>query len=244
MAELVVGNSRIKYTVVRSPNVQKRRISLTADNLEVIVPQDTTNEEIQTFLQTRVDWLKENIEVLRNPEPIRPWPQKFVNNAKVAFHGRYMPVILHFGTTTEVTVEQQPDRFYIRAPFEVAFNDRDVILQEAMRGFYAKSLKDTLRALVGKYAGRVDVRAPEIHVGEVEGGIGYFNDRNEPVFSTALVLAPKFVLEYVVVHELMAMKLKTRGKPFWQALEAVLPDYRLRAEWLAQNRGVLTSGQI
>ncbi|MCC7442492.1 MAG: DUF45 domain-containing protein [Bdellovibrionales bacterium] len=244
MNELQVGKTRIPYTVTRSPNARKRRMSLTPDALEVVVPAQTTDAEVKEFLKSRSTWIKENVEILRDSNPHQPWPRKFTNGAKVLFHGRYLPVTLHFTASQEVTVEQHPDSFYIRAPFEVAFNDRDVILQEAFREFYATSLKRTVRELVSKFAGRLDIKAPEANVGEVEDGIGYFNERGEPVFSTALILAPKFALEYVVLHELAALKLRTRGKEFWRVIESVMPDYRLRAEWIKQNRALLTSGQI
>lgn len=242
--EILVGNTRLNYSVTRSANVKKRRISLTPDTLEVIVPMDATEAEVNEFVRSRVEWIRENVEVLRNTNPLRPWPEKFVSNAKVLYHGRYIPVTLHFAPTNDVTITLQNERFTVRAPFEVAFNDRDVIMQEAFREFHAQDLRKTLGSIINRFARRIDIHTPNFHVGEVEDGLGYFNERGEPVFTTALILAPTFALEYVVLHELCAMKIRTRGPEFWSYLESVMPDYRLRAEWVREHRPELTSGQI
>ncbi len=48
-------------------------------------------------------------------------------------------------------------------------------------------------------------------------------------------MAPLEVIDYVVVHELVHLRIKNHGKKFWKAVEAICPQYKLRRKWLREN---------
>lgn len=54
-------------------------------------------------------------------------------------------------------------------------------------------------------------------------------------FNCLLMLTPREVLEYVVVHELAHRKHMDHSPAFWKEVENVLPDYRDRRKWLKDN---------
>ena len=54
-------------------------------------------------------------------------------------------------------------------------------------------------------------------------------------FNWRLMLAPPAVLDYVVVHELCHLTHMDHSPAFWQAVEAVCPDYRTHRKWLKDH---------
>ena len=54
-------------------------------------------------------------------------------------------------------------------------------------------------------------------------------------FNCLLMLSPDAVQDYVVVHELCHRKHMDHSPCFWAEVERILPDYRLRKEWLKAN---------
>ena len=58
-------------------------------------------------------------------------------------------------------------------------------------------------------------------------------------FNLLLMLAPPEVLDYVVVHELCHRKEMNHSSRFWAEVERVLPDYRVRKQWLKDQGGML-----
>jgi predicted metal-dependent hydrolase len=44
--------------------------------------------------------------------------------------------------------------------------------------------------------------------------------------------APQRIIDYVIVHELIHLREPTHSDTFWSKLQAILPDYQDRKEWL------------
>lgn len=58
-------------------------------------------------------------------------------------------------------------------------------------------------------------------------------------FNWKLVLAPRNVLDYVVVHELCHLIEMNHSPRFWAQVENVLPDYRYERKWLKDHGWML-----
>lgn len=58
-------------------------------------------------------------------------------------------------------------------------------------------------------------------------------------FSWRLVQAPLSIVDYVIVHELVHLRQHDHSKQFWAKVEALMPDYRERREWLRENERLL-----
>ena len=53
--------------------------------------------------------------------------------------------------------------------------------------------------------------------------------------STRLLLAPKGVMDYVMVHELAHLVQANHSKKFWDIVESIMPDYQKKVDWLREN---------
>ena len=85
---------------------------------------------------------------------------------------------------------------------------------------------------VGVTYGRVTIRMQKTRWGScsVPGNLN---------FNALLLLAPPEVLDYVVVHELCHRKEMNHSPAFWHQVERVLPDYKVRMQWLKNNGGAI-----
>ena len=53
-------------------------------------------------------------------------------------------------------------------------------------------------------------------------------------------MAPLEVVDYVVLHELAHLKVQNHSAAFWAEVARMLPEYKLRRDWLKQNGRRLT----
>ena len=54
-------------------------------------------------------------------------------------------------------------------------------------------------------------------------------------FTWRLVMAPLEVIDYVVVHELVHLRVKNHSRRFWAAVGKIFPDYRIQRRWLKDH---------
>ena len=48
-------------------------------------------------------------------------------------------------------------------------------------------------------------------------------------------MATEEVFDYIIVHEMCHMKHMNHSKDFWNLVEYIIPDYKLRKEYLKKN---------
>lgn len=56
-----------------------------------------------------------------------------------------------------------------------------------------------------------------------------------------LIMAPKEVIDYVIIHELVHLFLPNHSKHFWQKVYELVPDYKAHRNWLKQNHYLLNT---
>jgi predicted metal-dependent hydrolase len=54
-------------------------------------------------------------------------------------------------------------------------------------------------------------------------------------FSTRLLFAPDEVIDYVIIHELAHLIEMNHSDRFWNIVERIMPDYRIKEKWLSEN---------
>jgi len=64
---------------------------------------------------------------------------------------------------------------------------------------------------------------------------GSCSPKGEITLATKLLLAPKDIIDYVIIHELAHMKERNHSRRFWQTVEETLPDYKERRKWLRKS---------
>lgn len=82
--------------------------------------------------------------------------------------------------------------------------------------------------VVGVDYGRITIRNQKTRWGSCSGK-GNLN------FNCLLMLAPREVLDYVVVHELCHRKEMNHSRAFWAEVERVLPAYKIQKKWLKDH---------
>jgi predicted metal-dependent hydrolase len=58
-------------------------------------------------------------------------------------------------------------------------------------------------------------------------------------FSWRLIQAPLSIVDYVIVHELVHLRQPDHSPKFWAKVEALMPDYKRRRDWLRENERLL-----
>lgn len=102
-----------------------------------------------------------------------------------------------------------------------------------------KQLREKTRCLITErvqyYAPIIGVTYNQIAVRTQHTLWGSCSSKGNLNFNCLLALVPPQVLDYVVVHELCHRKEMNHSKQFWDAVERIMPDYKIHKKWLKDN---------
>lgn len=116
---------------------------------------------------------------------------------------------------------------------------RDLAAPEKLNEQELKILREKTRKLVTErvkhYAATIGVHYNQIAIRTQRTRWGSCSSKGNLNFNCLLGLTPPEVLEYVVVHELCHLIEMNHSKQFWDAVERIIPDYKVHRKWLKDN---------
>jgi predicted metal-dependent hydrolase len=100
-------------------------------------------------------------------------------------------------------------------------------------------LKSEARALLAEraleHAARLGVKPSRITVRDTQSRWGSCSSARSLSFSWRLILAPDFVLDYVVAHEVAHLREMNHSARFWAHVRALVPDLEKPQAWLKSH---------
>jgi predicted metal-dependent hydrolase len=220
--DLVAPGRATEVRVTRNPRA--RRISLRVDPADgavaLTVPWHVSVEEGLRFAKRQSDWLRARLERVPDATPFADGAEFELLGTRVRVrHEGKGPAKLAVGV---LTVGGDP----AFVPRRV----RDFLKNEARRVLTAKSRACAAR--LGKTIKSVRIADPKSRWGSAarDGRLS---------FSWRLVLAPEFVCDYVVAHEVAHLAFMDHSPRFWATVETLYGDPARAKAWLAANGAAL-----
>jgi predicted metal-dependent hydrolase len=220
--DLLVPGQATEVRVTRNPRA--KRISLRVDPADgavaLTVPWHVSVEEGLRFAKRQSEWLRGRLETV-------PANVAFADGAEFDLLGARVRV-RHVGTgpakLADGVLSVGGDRAFVTRRV------RDFLRAEARRVLTAKSRAIGVR--LGKTVKSVRIADPKSRWGSAarDGRLS---------FSWRLVLAPDFVCDYVVAHEVAHLAHMDHGPRFWATVEALYGDPAPAKAWLAANGAAL-----
>lgn len=101
--------------------------------------------------------------------------------------------------------------------------------------FLQKILLTELLKMIKTLSEEYNLHPAKIQLTQNKGKWGSCSRKTHLTFNWRLVFAPKYVIKYIVVHELCHIKEMNHSKNFWALVEVIYPQYKLAKLWLKQN---------
>ncbi len=209
-----------KVPLVFRENRRARRIIMRLDygaaSVVIVLPKRTSRQEGKRFALSNKDWIAERLDQLAEPIPFR-------NGAVVPFLGE--PHRIRHRATARGVVWCEEGEINV-AGYEEHLPRRvhEWLKAEAKREIETRA-RDKAEA-IGKKITKISIR-------DTKSRWGSCTDEGELAFSWRLILAPKYVLDYVVGHEVAHLKEMNHSPRFWKLCRELAPrSINLARDWL------------
>jgi predicted metal-dependent hydrolase len=226
---IVFGNTKIEFDLFYIER-KHLRISVTPDlGVFVITPYNRTLEEILKKVHKRCAWIIKQQKYFKQFNPIKQ-PLEYFSGETHLYLGRQYR--LKVNQSNEKLVKLKGKYFEIFAPSR---NDialiKDIMMQWYRNHAYQKytDIIENLLLRLRKYG----IKKPEMTVRKMKSRWGSCqSDKTRISLNIELIKAPKHCIEYVILHELVHLKIPNHNKDFYNFLGLIMPDWEYREKRL------------
>ena len=202
----------------------------TTGEVTVIAPVGTSTDDVIEKVKSRAGWIVS-----------KQYESKFINDTKIKREAVSGESYMYLGRnySLDIRVDENIDNISVKL-FQGKFvvntyiKDEDLI-KKAMENWYREKTLAKVKERVSYYSSYFNNEVTTVKVKEQKKRWASCTSKNELLFNWRCVMAPVFVLDYIVVHEMCHMEYKNHSKDFWNRVYAVMPDYEVRKSWLKNN---------
>ena len=101
--------------------------------------------------------------------------------------------------------------------------------------WYRKQIKKQLKERIPRYDKRIGVKVKDVRILDLGHRWASCGKNGSINFNWRSVMAPVWVFDYILVHELVHMIERGHTDKFWRLVSRVIPDYEEYARWLNEN---------
>lgn len=213
---------------------RKKTATIVVENglTSVIVPENTTQEKLESLITKRTKWIKEKIYIQSQYSPVKT--KEYVNGEAFSYLGKNYRLKIETAKTRSVKLKN--GRLTVALP-EQQRNSQHI--QLALIDWYRTQAEKRLREKTKRYAKLIGVTPNAVGIKSFKSRWGSCHANGDIVYNWKIIMAPNRIVDYVVAHELCHLKHHDHSPKFWKALEKVIPDYRDCKEWLKEyGRGL------
>ncbi|MAR78766.1 MAG: hypothetical protein CMM18_00890 [Rhodospirillaceae bacterium] len=210
------------YKVKIKKNLRAKKIILRISNVNpyiyLTIPKNENEKNAIDFLFRNKEWVLN--ELKRIPKKIL-----FLNNSEIPYMG-VTHRIVYAGEYTNL--------IYIYDKKIMVFGKKEEISKNLKNWLYHKAKIEILKIAKLKVS-FLNKKYNKIKIKDLKSSWGTCGENGNLSFSWRLILAPKHVMEYIVVHELCHLVELNHSKKFWILVTELFPQKKLSQDWLKTN---------
>lgn len=198
--------------------------------LVVRAPLHASQVQINQLITEHADWIRKKM--AQNQQRSR---QKvahcFEAGESFLFLGRDYPLVLEEANRLALELRQETGQK------ECFVLGRSAAPQAArvFETWYRAQARQIFDQRVTLYAARLGFFPKRLRLSSARTRWGSCSSTGTLSLTWRLVMAPLEVIDYVVVHELVHLKVPNHSKVFWARVGEIMPDYAARRAWLKKN---------
>ncbi len=228
-ASILLGGRTVEYRVIRSRASRQLRVRVGPRGVEVVRPVARDSQEVEAFLRANRTWIAEQIERVRRLRGVCR-----VEKVKAA-------TMLFRGEPTRVRVEFDALR---RGANRVSLEDGQIVVKcgraaaspaVSVSNWLHREAKRVIHLHLDAVTRRLKRSPRKVFVMSQRTKWGNCSARQNLSFNWRLVLAPDFVLRYLVAHEVVHLAVPDHSARFWLTLQSVEPQMERAKQWLSAN---------
>ena len=206
---------------------RRKSMSISIDNdmnIKVKAPYWVTNKDIEEFVFKNKKWIQNKLAHIRNKPKLVS--HSFSNGDKYLFLGKEYSLRFSLGNEFVLTKEGE-----LLIPTLFSNDPKSIIIE-----WYKKQSEKIIKERCAFIAQSTGIKPNKIKINNAKTRWGSCSRTGNLNFTWKLIMAPPFVVDYVVLHELAHLIYHNHSKNYWGIVKKFIPNYKEAEEWLKKNQ--------
>jgi predicted metal-dependent hydrolase len=225
-----IGGRRVDYRIVHSATARKLRIRVGPNGVEIVKPAARKSEDIANFLDRNVSWLLDQLKRVEQLRRVRKPEQQPAG--KILFHGE----------PTRIRVETTRSRARRNG---VHFTNGEIVIRRgtisqipmarSLENWLRRQARNEIEKHLTVITARLRHRPRRLYVMGQRTKWGNCSPQKNLSFNWRLILAPEFVIRYLIVHEAVHLAVPDHSAKFWLTVQSLCRESEKARQWLSAN---------
>jgi predicted metal-dependent hydrolase len=227
---LTLDARQVLLVIKRNPRARRYVLRLNQQGqAQVTVPRSGSAAEAFRFAHRNKSWLERQFQRLAN---LPKRPVEWSLGSKVLFRGELTPIEPGFdGAVGSSSVRLGSEVIPVRN----LQSDLRPALERHLWSLAARELPPK----VIEFATQHQLQVRRVTVRNQKSRWGSCSRKSTISLNWRLVQAPPFVLDYIILHELMHLRHMNHSLRYWREVQRVCPEYEVAERWLKKNACLL-----
>ncbi len=225
---LKIEGRAVEVNVRLNPRARRLIVKVhpSTGEISVVAPSQRALDRALVFAQGQSDWIAHQLSRVPVPVPLTV-------GARLPVRGHEHVIRQGESGRGAAWLEDDGEARVLRVAGDAAHHSRRVI------DFLKREAKKELEARTLEFAARLGLKHKRITVRDTASRWGSCSSTRSLSFSWRLILAPTFVLDYVVAHEVAHMREMNHSDRFWKLVRDIVGDVRRPQKWLHDHGAAL-----
>lgn len=220
-------------------HIEKRKntsVSIRRTNINIRIPYFLSKKEKIRRIQLMKLWARKKI--IKNPDCFKPESQKEYKDGEKLIVGDEEYILrIEFKEKKNSSAQIQGQTIQLSISNKLTKKQQNKHISSLISRCIAKrrqpELQEKIEDLNNKYFNQ---KLGKIFFKYNKSNWGSCSKIRNINISTRLLFAPDDIIEYVCIHELAHLIERNHSEKFWAIIKKVNPDYKIKEQWLKENK--------
>ena len=191
----------------------------------VKVPQYYSNENIKKLLCDKKKWIRKKIEEIDSY--YKKKERKFLTGDKFFLYGVELTLVKKNSNQNEVILAG--------SSLNLFFSGKGNKFKKIIENWYKKESLEYLVLRTSCLAKIINVKYNSVKIKNFKRRLGSCSYKNDIVYNWRIIMSPKAIIDYIIIHELCHTVHFNHSKNFWVLVKEFSPNYKDHKSWLKKN---------
>jgi predicted metal-dependent hydrolase len=212
---------------------RKKTVSFQVERglVKVLVPKHLDKTKLDKIIKSKSKWIKNKLSKVDQILPLRK--KDYVSGEDFMYLGKHYKLKVKKGQKYNVKLGDKYLTLTIKS------QTKDEKIKRLLKKWYLENADNYLKEITSELSLKNNLNFISVKVRNYRSRWGSCSSIGSIFYNWKIIMAPKKIIRYIVLHELAHTKIHNHSPRFWSYLKSIYEDIQYSKNWLVKNKNLL-----